>query len=86
MHSHRDHILALTDICKGVETPVMLHMVSDGRDTDPHAGAGYLQDSMNHLAGTSITLASVVGRYYAMDRDQRRERTKIAYDLLVHGL
>lgn len=63
----------------------MLHMISDGRDTDPHAGAGYLQDSINHIAGTSITLASVIGRYYAMDRDQRRERTKTAYDLLVHG-
>ncbi len=85
VHSHIDHIVAVADMLRDLQTPVMLHMITDGRDTDPHASQEYIKRISDHIAWTSLRLASVVGRYYAMDRDQRRERTKVAYDLLLHG-
>ena len=86
VHSHIEHLKALCSIAadKGI-TQLYVHAFTDGRDTDPKGGALYLQDLQAHLAQTGGQVASVIGRYYAMDRDNRWERVKLAYDLLVHG-
>ncbi|MDQ4140473.1 MAG: 2,3-bisphosphoglycerate-independent phosphoglycerate mutase [Bacteroidota bacterium] len=86
VHSHINHLKALCSIAadKGLKQ-VYVHAFTDGRDTDPKGGVGYLQDLENHMAQTTGELASIVGRYYAMDRDNRWERVKEAYDLMVHG-
>lgn len=86
VHSSQEHLHALCDIAKenGLEK-VYIHAFMDGRDTDPHGGKGYLQKLEDHLKGSAGKIASMVGRYYAMDRDKRWERVKEAYDLLVEG-
>lgn len=86
VHSHINHIKALTGLCKAEElTNVFIHAFTDGRDTDPKSGFGFLTDLQNHLAATTGKIATVTGRYYAMDRDKRWERVKLAYDALAHG-
>ena len=84
VHSSLDHIFALTDIAAhyGLKN-VYLHCFMDGRDTDPRSGKGFIEELQNHCAKTTGTIASIIGRYYAMDRDKRWERVKVAYDLLV---
>src|SRR4030095_9371288 len=86
VHSHIDHLKALWAIAKdnGL-SQVFIHAFTDGRDTDPHSGKGYLEDLQKFLENSGGQIASVVGRYYAMDRDNRWQRIKVAYDLLVHG-
>jgi 2,3-bisphosphoglycerate-independent phosphoglycerate mutase len=86
VHSHINHLKALTDICKqaGLEQ-VFIHAFTDGRDTDPKSGLGFIQDLENHLKQSVGKIASVTGRYYAMDRDKRWERVKLAYDALTKG-
>jgi 2,3-bisphosphoglycerate-independent phosphoglycerate mutase len=86
VHSHINHIKALTQIARqqGL-TNLFIHAFTDGRDTDPKSGLGYLEDLMVHLTNTTGQLASITGRYYAMDRDKRWERVKLAYDAMVHG-
>ncbi len=86
VHSHIQHLMALCDIAEssGVEK-VYIHAFLDGRDTDPKSGLGFLRELDRHIAGQKARIASVVGRYFAMDRDKRWERVKVAYDLLVHG-
>jgi 2,3-bisphosphoglycerate-independent phosphoglycerate mutase len=86
VHSHIDHLKGLCTIAhnNGLKD-VFVHAFMDGRDTDPKGGVGYLIDLKNHLAQTTGQIASVVGRYYAMDRDKRWERVKLAYDVMVHG-
>lgn len=86
VHSHIGHLKGLCDAAKvnGLEN-VYIHAFLDGRDTDPNSGLGFIGDLENHLAGSAGRIASVIGRYYAMDRDNRWERVKLAYDLLVHG-
>ncbi len=86
VHSHTDHLKGLCTIAanEGLKN-VFIHAFMDGRDTDPKGGIGYLTELKNHIAKTTGQLASVVGRYYAMDRDKRWERVKLAYDLMVHG-
>lgn len=86
VHSHINHLTALCDIteAEGLEN-VFVHAFLDGRDTDPKGGAGYLQTLLSHIKSQNVKLATVIGRYYAMDRDKRWERIKLAYDLLVHG-
>jgi 2,3-bisphosphoglycerate-independent phosphoglycerate mutase len=86
VHSHTSHLKALCDIAfaQGVQKS-FIHAFTDGRDTDPKSGLGYLADVLEHIRLQPAKLASVVGRYYAMDRDNRWERVKVAYDLLVHG-
>lgn len=86
VHSHIDHIKGLCEAAKenGVEQ-VFIHAFTDGRDTDPKGGLGYLQDLQEYCEKSVGKIASVVGRYYAMDRDKRWERVKLAYDALVHG-
>ncbi len=85
VHSHIDHLKALTTICKthGLEN-VYIHAFTDGRDTDPKSGIGFLEDLQQHLDKTTGKIATITGRYYAMDRDKRWERIKVAYDALVH--
>jgi 2,3-bisphosphoglycerate-independent phosphoglycerate mutase len=85
VHSHIDHLKAITTICKehGLEK-VFIHAFTDGRDTDPKSGVHFLEDLQQHLDKTTGKIATIVGRYYAMDRDKRWERIKIAYDALVH--
>lgn len=87
VHSSQAHLHKLCDMAKeaGI-TKVFVHAFTDGRDTDPKSGIQYLQNLQEHLKSSAGTLASVIGRYYAMDRDRRWERIKIAYDLLVHGV
>jgi 2,3-bisphosphoglycerate-independent phosphoglycerate mutase len=87
VHSHIKHLEALSTIAKnrGIKD-LFVHVFTDGRDTDPKAGAGYVRELQGHLAKTTGKIASVIGRYYAMDRDKRWERVKLAYDLLVNGI
>lgn len=88
VHSHMSHIKALCDMAQqqGVQK-VFIHAFTDGRDTDPKSGAAHVQDLLNYIQNLpAVELASVVGRYYAMDRDQRWERIRVAYDLLVKGI
>ncbi|WP_027000299.1 2,3-bisphosphoglycerate-independent phosphoglycerate mutase [Eisenibacter elegans] len=86
VHAHIEHLKALCDIAEAEGLyEVFVHAFTDGRDTDPKSGLGYVQDLEAHLQGRSTRIASVIGRYYAMDRDRRWERVKLAYDLLVRG-
>lgn len=87
VHSHTSHLRGLIDASQeyGLQK-VFIHAFTDGRDVDPKSGAHYLEDITNYIHDTPVKLASVVGRYYAMDRDKRWERVKIAYDLLVNGI
>lgn len=86
VHSHIDHLKSLCSIAQqqGLQR-VFVHAFLDGRDTDPKGGIGYLTELQTHLSKTTGKIASIVGRYYAMDRDKRWERVKLAYDLLVQG-
>ena len=86
VHSHINHLKALCDILDVEKLKdIFVHAFTDGRDVDPKSGAGFVTDLQEHLQKSDIEVASVIGRYYAMDRDQRWERIKLAYDLLVHG-
>ena len=86
VHSHTSHLRGLIDATQdyGLQE-VFIHAFTDGRDVDPKSGKKYIQDLENYIANTTVKLASVIGRYYAMDRDKRWERVKLAYDLLVNG-
>ena len=86
VHSSQEHLYALCDMAKneGLED-VFIHAFTDGRDCDPKSGQGFLAELDKHLNGSVGKIASVIGRYYAMDRDNRWERVKKAYDLLVNG-
>ncbi|NVO83997.1 2,3-bisphosphoglycerate-independent phosphoglycerate mutase [Hymenobacter terrestris] len=88
VHSHIDHLKALCSIAHDQDVHnVFIHAFTDGRDTDPKGGVSYVNDLEQHLQrGASGKIASVVGRYYAMDRDNRWERIKVAYDVLVNGI
>lgn len=86
VHSHINHLLALCDILKDEDVEVFIHAFLDGRDTDPKGGYDYLKTVQNTIEGTNAKIATVVGRYYAMDRDNRWERVQKAYHLLVNGL
>ena len=86
VHSSLDHLFALCDIAKHYGLgKVYIHCFMDGRDTDPRSGKGFIEELEAHCAKSAGVIASIVGRYYAMDRDKRWERVKEAYDLLVSG-
>ncbi len=87
VHSHINHLKGLIDVSEefGLKN-VFIHAFTDGRDVDPKSGIGFVQDISDYTENTNVKLASVIGRYYAMDRDKRWERVKLAYDLLVNGL
>lgn len=86
VHSHIDHLKGLLSAAEeaGVQKKYV-HAFTDGRDVDPHSGKGFVEDLLPHLESTDSELASVIGRYYAMDRDNRWERVEKAYDLIVKG-
>jgi len=86
VHSHIDHLKGLCKIASDRNIKnVFVHAFTDGRDCDPKSGLGFLTDLENTMKQTTGQLASVTGRYYAMDRDKRWERVKLAYDAMVHG-
>jgi len=87
VHSHQDHIVALAAEAKasGV-ADIMVHAITDGRDTSPTGGKDYLAYCEDRLAPLGARIATVVGRYFAMDRDKRWDRTKIGWDAIVHGI
>ena len=87
VHSHINHLLGLLDAANDFGlTNTFVHAFTDGRDVDPKSGFGFLTELEQHLEKTNSTLATVTGRYYAMDRDKRWERVKIAYDAMVNGV
>lgn len=87
VHSHIDHLKALLTICQeqGL-SDVFVHAFTDGRDCDPKSGLGFIRELQNHMDSTVGKIATVSGRYYAMDRDNRWERVKLAYDAMVNGV
>ena len=87
VHSSIEHLYKLAEISKhyGIEN-TYVHCFMDGRDTDPKSGKGFIADVEANLAKSTGKIASIIGRYYAMDRDKRWERVKVAYDLLVNGV
>lgn len=87
VHSHTSHVKAIVDTCKeqGL-TEVYIHAFTDGRDCDPKSGLGFVSNLQAHLDNTVGEIATVTGRYYAMDRDKRWERVKLAYDAIVNGI
>ncbi|MBX2827426.1 MAG: 2,3-bisphosphoglycerate-independent phosphoglycerate mutase [Flavobacteriaceae bacterium] len=86
VHSHIDHLKGLLTVAHEHDLQqVYVHAFTDGRDVDPKSGKGFLEELQGHMNETTGTLASIIGRYYAMDRDKRWERVKKAYDLVVHG-
>jgi 2,3-bisphosphoglycerate-independent phosphoglycerate mutase len=87
VHSHTSHVKAIIDTCKeqGL-TEVYIHAFTDGRDCDPKSGLGFVSNLQAHLDNTVGKIATVTGRYYAMDRDKRWERVKLAYDAIIHGV
>lgn len=86
VHSHISHLQALLDIAHDQGIPrIFLHAFTDGRDTDPHSGLGFLEQILPDLPRCGAELATITGRYYAMDRDKRWERVALAYQALVQG-
>lgn len=87
VHAHIDHLKALIKAASNAGVPkILVHGFTDGRDVDPKSAPNYIKDLQPTLEEYGAHLASLIGRYYAMDRDQRWERVKKAYDLLVHGM
>ena len=86
VHSHINHLKSLLSVCASNKlSNVLVHAFTDGRDTDPKSGHGFISELQEHMKLTTGNIATVTGRYYAMDRDKRWERVKIAYDAMVHG-
>jgi len=87
VHSHQDQLIAMVKMAseRGCEK-IYVHVITDGRDTSPTAGAGYVSYVEDAIKDSGAMIATVVGRYYAMDRDKRWERTKLAWDAIVHGV
>ena len=87
VHSHISHLKAIIDVCKaeGLKE-VYIHAFTDGRDCDPKSGLGFITELQQHLNMSVGKIATVSGRYFAMDRDKRWERVKLAYDALVNGV
>lgn len=87
VHSSQEHLHKLLDITKeyGIEERAFVHAFMDGRDCDPKSGKGFMTELTDHMKNSGGKVASVIGRYYAMDRDKRWERVKEAYDLMVNG-
>lgn len=88
VHSHINHLKGLLTAANnfGLKENVFVHAFTDGRDCDPHSGKPFIEELLNHMAATTGKLASITGRYYAMDRDRRWERVKLAYDAIVNGI
>ena len=86
VHSHINHLKEILSICNSNNLKnVLVHAFTDGRDTDPRSGLNFIKELQDHMNKSTGEIATITGRYYAMDRDKRWERVKIAYDALVHG-
>jgi 2,3-bisphosphoglycerate-independent phosphoglycerate mutase len=86
VHSSQEHLYKLVEIADSYNiNGIFVHAFMDGRDTDPKSGKGFMTELLDNMKGTKAQVASVIGRYYAMDRDKRWERVKEAYDLMVNG-
>ncbi|QMU65678.1 MAG: 2,3-bisphosphoglycerate-independent phosphoglycerate mutase [Flavobacteriaceae bacterium] len=87
IHSHIDHLKGLLDATADFNLKnVFVHAFTDGRDCDPKSGSSFIKDLQDYMHKTTGQLATIIGRYYAMDRDKRWERIKLAYDAMVHGV
>jgi len=87
VHSNQEHLYYLAKLTKQHNLHnVFIHAITDGRDTDPKSGLAFIKKLEENIAETDVKIASVIGRYYAMDRDKRWERVKVAYDLFVHAI
>ncbi len=87
VHSHINHLKCLCDMTQQHELKrVFIHAFTDGRDCDPKSGKAFLEDLQKHIQPTKVKIASIIGRYYGMDRDKRWERVKLAYDAIVNGI
>lgn len=87
VHSHINHVMAIASVCAEHDFHnLFIHAFTDGRDTDPKSAAHFIDELQQHLTKTSGTIATITGRYYAMDRDKRWERIKIAYDAMVNSI
>lgn len=86
IHSHQNHLYRLCELANQHQVKSYVHAFTDGRDCDPKSGLNFIKQLEDRLKNTDCELTSVIGRYYAMDRDNRWERIKLAYDLMVNGL
>ena len=87
VHSHINHLKVIASVCAAQDFHnVLIHAFTDGRDTDPKSGIHFIEELQQHLNKTTGNIATITGRYYAMDRDKRWERIKIAYDAMVNGM
>lgn len=88
VHSHINHLYGLLDAAAeyGLKDNVYIHAFTDGRDCDPHSGKNFIEGLIEHTQSSTGKIATIIGRYYAMDRDKRWERVKLAYDLIVKGI
>ncbi|MCF6185570.1 MAG: 2,3-bisphosphoglycerate-independent phosphoglycerate mutase [Bacteroidales bacterium] len=87
VHSSQEHLHKLCDLTKDYNLPnVFIHAITDGRDTDPHSGKSYIEKLLNHLKTSNGKIATLIGRYYTMDRDKRWDRIKKGYDLMTSGI
>jgi 2,3-bisphosphoglycerate-independent phosphoglycerate mutase len=86
VHSHIEHLKALCDIATTEGCRGYIHAFTDGRDCDPKSGLSFLKNLKQHINNQPFKIATIIGRYYAMDRDKRWERVKLAYDVLVNGI
>ncbi len=87
VHSEQEHVAKLCQLAQDAAVDkVFIHAIMDGRDTDPHGGLGYMKRLQEDVAQTGARVATVVGRYYTMDRDRRWERVKVGYDMMVEGV
>ncbi len=87
VHSMSHHLYKLCDLTKDYELKnVFIHALTDGRDTDPKSGLGFISDLLNHIKNTNVKVATLAGRFYTMDRDKRWERIREGYDLMVSGI
>jgi 2,3-bisphosphoglycerate-independent phosphoglycerate mutase len=86
VHSHINHLKALIDMAKDFDQKTYIHAFMDGRDVDPKSGLGFLKETEAYIKNTPVQIATVTGRYYAMDRDNRWDRVKKAYDAMLSGI
>lgn len=87
VHSHQDHAIAICEhATKRGAQKIAVHVFTDGRDCDPQSGKAFLEEFQSKIANTNAKIVSIIGRYYAMDRDNRWERVKLAYDLMAKGI
>jgi len=86
VHSHMDHLLALVDLCKRESVKPVVHMITDGRDTAPKSAHSYLESLEKALSDAGGSIATVIGRFYALDRDKRWNRVQAAWDAVVNGV